>query len=137
MLIPFRPEPLPMLRMRYPAAVDHVHESEDILRGKIIAPSGDPIHVFDFEDGFRLAVSREFSSKGTCVVHFSASLSDDCPLIAEVKAGRLRPEEFIVRGEAHYRELSRDRRPIIFLCLSPEKGVPHWMVVEKAKGGGS
>lgn len=135
MRVKFLPQSMDKLRLRYGLAVDHVHSTRSILADPDSAPSGDPTHIFDTLDGFRIAVSRESDDRGRVVVHVSASLDDICPLIDEVTEGRLGPAEFLVRSEEHFRAISRDRRPMRLVCFSAGKGVPHWAIDEWKKGG--
>lgn len=71
--VPLNPEPIDALRRRFPAAIAEVIAHEDIFSGRRPAPSGEPAHVFDTEDGLRLIVSMERLQDGCVGTHISAS----------------------------------------------------------------
>lgn len=71
--VPVEPQPLDVLKARYPAAVRELIVQMDIVAGKRDAPSGEPAHVFDTEDGLRLIVSLERLPNSIVGTHISLS----------------------------------------------------------------
>ena len=119
-MLPIRPEPTALLAGRYPAAVAEVVDAAAIERGERETPGKDPRHVFDFEDGTRLIVSRELI-EGAEVTHFSASVDPD--RIKSVDIG------FLGLAVCHFREISGWQGGVKLVLISPEKHVPHWVTV--------
>jgi hypothetical protein len=75
-MLPIEPEPLEKMIARFPLAIAEPVDAIAVRDGKRIAPSSDRKHVFDFEDGMRLAVSidRVVDKK---FLHVSASGTED------------------------------------------------------------
>lgn len=128
-----QPESIETARARYHLALAQIYELED--QRNITpphTPGNKPEHVFDFDDGIRLIVSREQMAGEDPVIHVSASFDPGrsfyrlirrtCSSIAEAQA--------MLRGacEARWREISGSAAPMQFLGFSPGKGVPHWWV---------
>jgi hypothetical protein len=66
------PQPIDILQARFPKAIDHAHNIfEDIRKPAKEWASSDRAHVFDFEDGMRLIVSRDLADEE--FIHVSAS----------------------------------------------------------------
>lgn len=84
--LPFRPEPLDALRSRWPAAMKHIFPADLVVTGKHVRPGQRRTWVFDFDDGYRLIVSREFlPSIGR---YFHASMSMDLNSASRVEIAR-------------------------------------------------
>lgn len=115
-MLPFAPEPGALLAARYRATVAEVVDPVAVERGERPTPGTDRRHVFDFEDGVRLIVSRDLVELGCEVTHFSAS----------VGAGR---EERVVRayGLADFLGLLR-------LPLPRDRRVPRLRGVRRVLG---
>jgi hypothetical protein len=126
--VPASPEGLTALRARYHAAVADVINQIDVVGGKVDSPSGDPKHVFDTPEGWRLIVSLERMPDGRVGVHLSASVHDT---YAAKRALTLRREltptgmlDAIVRA---WRFIANSERTPLYLGLS-EGGIPHWFI---------
>ncbi len=139
MSVPYNPAPLEELRRRYDAAVADVYDHADVGTFGANRPSEKPQHVFDFEDGLRLIISRERSSplEG---IHISASLQPGRPLYFALPE-MLRPPQVLKRMALdRWAELTGalspadvqeaiERGEAKFAGFSPGKGIPHWFVV--------
>ena len=79
-MLPFDAESTEALEARFAAAFEGVYDADEIRRGDVKRPGQQRRHVFDFEDGMRMIVSRERMG-AECVVHVSASLTEDSPLL--------------------------------------------------------
>jgi len=73
--LPFHPEPFDMLKMRFIGAMEPVYEVDRILAGEA-RPGTQRKHVFDFDDGMRMVVSRERAGDEV-VLHVSVSFTGD------------------------------------------------------------
>jgi hypothetical protein len=133
--IPFRPEPLPMLRMRYPWAVDHIHDEARLADGLEPDPAAEPHHVFDFADGLRLVVLRSTGGDGRTRLQVSAS-GASAALKIEAREGRVGADAFLAMARRGFRDLSRDDRPLDFRGFhGPTRSVPVWLIDEMADPG--
>jgi len=119
-MLPIRPEPTTLLAGRYPAAVAELVDAAAIERGERETPGKDPRHVFDFEDGTRLIVSRELI-EGAEVTHFSASV--DVERVKSVGLG------FLDLAVCHFREISGWKGGVKLVLISEGKQIPHWVTV--------
>ena len=70
--IPFEPEPAEVLKKRVGAALETVVDSIAAASGECLRPGQQRKHVFDFEDGLRVIVSKEKIDHGV-VLHTSCS----------------------------------------------------------------
>lgn len=127
-----RPEPLEILRARYPRALEFVYCPEACASGAI-RPGEVAANVFDFEDGLRLIISRD-RMEGRVVLHFSASVEVGTPLADELLR-QIQGEPWhavLSRWEAtvpaRFRDLSGDTRTPSLAFRSAN--VPHWFIDE-------
>ena len=119
-------EGLTALRARYPAAVAEIVNHVDVVTGKVAAPSGDPRHVFDTPDGWRLIVTRDRLADGRVGVHISASCFGDAAARRGLDfAGAL---DAVVRT---WRFLADTERTPIYLGLS-QGGIPHFFLEQES-----
>jgi hypothetical protein len=132
-----RPETLARLRMRYPWAIDHAHDSALIAEGTVQHPVTDRVHVFDFFDGLRLTIFLETAqgiqddgtvSSGLTFRHMSALVATLSPLGLEFAPDHLMPEALLELAEERYRDLSRDKDRPKLLGIA-NSGIPHWVTV--------
>jgi|SRR5688572_4008147 len=113
----FNPEPLESLKARFPKAIDTIW-------GKIKTedrPGMYREHVFDFEDGLRMIISREVLIDPEPVIHVSASWANNRPprlknVIIEIVTGK-------------YRSLT-DGLEKLELVYVTSGGIPHFFVRE-------
>lgn len=87
----FEPQPLSILAVRFPKAVDHWHPSSDNLLGPDQRPTRDRVHVFDFDAGLRLLVTVE-PVGGKLWTHLSATCMERSRL--EARIARLGPKSY-------------------------------------------
>jgi hypothetical protein len=138
--IPFSPEPLTSLKSRYTAALRITFNSEHVIAGRQKRPGEMHANVFDTTGGIRLIISREFhpglppeTRRG---IHISASIKpgtvegDRLARIAARKGPEAAMDELKTLALADFRIISGDTRPIMFLGISEEKGIPHWSIWE-------
>ena len=74
-MIPFEPEPSFSLAKRYPEAVERIYELHEMWGQD--RPGMKRKHIFDFEDGLRLIISRERHDSNEVLLHWSASIDED------------------------------------------------------------
>ena len=72
-MLPFEPETEEELRARYLAAMTRVYDVTGFFEMPADRPGLHREHVFDFEDGLRLIISREKRDKDV-YLHWSASM---------------------------------------------------------------
>jgi hypothetical protein len=130
----FSPEPVELLTKRFPKALERLYDAESVQLGVQLPPSQSARQVFDFDDGLRLIVSREFWSERGKVLHLSASIKERTPLYEELRkkvktvGTDAMEEHFRELAESRYQLLSGDTREFCFAGNSEEKGVPHWFL---------
>ena len=133
MRLPFKPEPEAALKARVPAALEVVYDQKvayynrEVAKDMSKAPSGNRAHVFDFEDGLRLIISRD-AIEEEVYVHVSASLEMESPLMTFLPRGQ--------RGFAMFcRGAARKIGELLSLPGLPsgpqhvtEGKIPHWFL---------
>lgn len=127
--LPFQPEPIASMRARYPAARKTLYVQEDVAAGRQVAPSGLRQHVFDFEDGLRLIISRDRDPTGLVVMHLSASAQDGSHMHGAICRGEVGMPEFFDRVKLEWQTLSGSTQLPQLIGIS-DKYVPHWIVPE-------
>lgn len=70
--LPFQPEPAEALAERFKASIERVYDAEMIANGKSDRPGEHRENIFDFEDGFRIIISKE-KANGCLFLHASIS----------------------------------------------------------------
>jgi hypothetical protein len=128
MKLPFEPESPSALRERFPAALDRVFDYREGAPAEL--PSGLRAHVFDFEDGVRMIVSRDMEGKGEVYLHVSASVEPGTRCWALVSGGTITRSDFRRLMESRFFHLSGQRERLEFCGFSRGKGVPHWRRLE-------
>ena len=121
-MIPFIPEPLAALQQRFLAALEVICDIQRIESGSTPRPGTQRQHVFDWEDGVRMIISRDQLENRHVVVHLSASVN--LSTYDVTRLGRLSPTSFVRLVEQHWKMLGGP--PVTLEGFSPEKGVPHW-----------
>lgn len=121
-MIPFTPEPLTTLQRRFLAAFESICDVECVRAGTIPRPGTQRQHVFDWDDGVRMIISRDRWGDGQVVVHLSASVN--LATYDTTRRGRLSPKGFVRLVEQHWKTLGGP--PVTLELFSPETGVPHW-----------
>lgn len=123
-MLPYRPQSLDVLRRRLPLALEKPYGVRER-----VSPWKDPCHVFDFESGLRLVVTKKVIDIGCdpCL-HVAANLIPHTMAWdyrrTIVKYRDRNPEEWIKRLViGQFQEL--DPVPLQFLGFSND-GVPHF-----------
>lgn len=137
--VDIKPEPLEALRPRYPAAIAtpyDLRKIDDLLvAGR---PGTKQHHVFDFEEGIRLIVSREIMPDGRDSIHVSGSIHQGSEAGARMEAqcratGTPAPafDQVIWKAFCELSGVHPETKPIMF-ARSPGKGVPHFIIPYEA-----
>lgn len=130
MRLPHQPENLASMRDRYGAAREPLYDQVAVSEGRQAIPGELRPHVFDFDDGIRLMVSRERTPDGDVVLHLSASVEEDSELYRWIKKGRVGVNEFCFAVIKKWRAISDSKAEVTFIGISSPKGCPHWFVEE-------
>jgi hypothetical protein len=131
-MIVFAPESEDRLRSRYAEAIRPVFDPESMALGVQERPGETRRNVFDFEDGLRLIISRDAIPRPT--LHLSASIYPNTAayqlLAHQVWRYGLAKAMDAFRGEAEarFRAVSGETRPLVYLGIFSDKGVPHWVI---------
>ncbi len=135
-MLAHEPEPLSFARARLPAALARLITEAELLAGTFPRPGLQRRHVFDFEDGLRLIVSREDHGSQRIgprrglgeVVHVSASLTAGSSELRRCQFARNPRKAFLLAAIARMAELlDRPYRESLFLW-SESGYVPHWFL---------
>lgn len=135
-MLPAAPESMEVAKARYPEAIREVYDFTDDPNAVMGDPGSKRKHIFDFEDGLRLIVTRErmpaLHRGRVCVVmlvHVSASLNPDSTLVKslDIVSPTAASAAFKSLCERRFQELSGSDAPMTFIGWS-SKGVPHWVV---------
>jgi hypothetical protein len=129
MRLPFEPEPIASMRARYALARKPLYDQQAVANGLVPAPSGFRQHVFDFEDGLRLIISRDRDPNGLVGVHLSASAQDGSHMHGAICRGEVGMPEFFDRVKLEWQTLSGSTQLPQLIGIS-DKYVPHWIVPE-------
>lgn len=116
-MIPFNTQPLSQLKERYNYAIKARNNLTNILANPEERPGAKPVHIFDFEDGIRLIVSRDVI-KEMEVIHFSGSINE------ALFKGKLN-KALLSTMVTHFIELSEYRGAITMSGFS-DTGIPHF-----------
>ena len=122
---PFQPQPIDLLRARYAAAIRPLIVAQRVMEGREPPPGSKPEHVFDFEDGLKLIVSRELLPSGNVVVHFSASFVEGTAAAVTAPAG---VGPFLVHAVESWQRLANTTQEPAVCFITPGKRIPHWHV---------
>lgn len=115
-MLPFEPEPIESLRSRYAAALEKAYEATNAITDPSSTPGNNRSHVFDFEDGIRLIVSRDYY-KAQQVTHVSASFNG---------SNKTNAKKFIEDARQCFLQLSgKDLPDRTFITAN---GIPHWFI---------
>lgn len=79
-MLPFEPETLESIRARMPAALEELYTLEAVEADEQLPPGAQRRHVFDFEDGIRMAVSVDKNADTESMLHLSFSLWPGHPM---------------------------------------------------------
>jgi len=125
--LPINIEPFETLRRRFSEAVKNSYDTLKIAANPKDRPGQKPEHVFDFDDGIRLIISRDrFNEKE--VLHFSGSVLPGYPIETGLPP-RLYLAKFLGECTEKITKLSGCRTSDVKLvAITQEKGIPHWIV---------
>jgi len=129
MKLPHQPEELEAMRKRYPAAIEKKYNLLAVEMGLQVEPAAKQHHLFDFDDGLRIIISRD-TQDGIVVIHFSGSIEPGWPLYQRATAGHLTATELLALIVTRFRDISGDQRQVHLVGLSPVKKVPHFHIFE-------
>lgn len=118
-MIPFSPKSMNLNRARYKAALRDWYSAEKCAAGQQERPGNKAKHVFDFEDGIRLIISRD-RNNGKEYIHVSGSGTDEYMSDKGLFDAKRDMEN-------KFRELCQKNVPMKFIVLS-EGGIPHWII---------
>jgi hypothetical protein len=124
-----RPEPVGDLKSRLRAALGPVFDHEEVLLGTALRPGEIPAHVFDFECGVRLIVSRERTTGGRVFTHLSGSYGGSGGGLERVRKGvKEQGRSWLVAFFAeHWFELAGPG-VLEFIGFSPRSCIAHFQV---------
>lgn len=106
-------------RARYKAALRDWYSAEKCAAGQQERPGNKAKHVFDFEDGIRLIISRD-RNNGKEYIHVSGSGTDEYMSDKGFSAAKRDMEN-------KFRQLCQRDVPLEFIAVS-EGGIPHWII---------
>jgi hypothetical protein len=133
-MIPFRPEEEEALKARFPRALAETVDTEAVRLGTALPPTKRPANVFDYEDGMHLVVSRDQPTRGSAMVHVSASLVPNLHLFRTLAGSDDPVGHFKRLAEARFHALADGVLDIkLRLVALTAGGVIHW-VEEKQDG---
>jgi hypothetical protein len=119
-MLPFEPETIERLRARYPKAIKSIWHADEVTTNH--HPGGHREHVFDFESGLRLLISRDILADEEPLIHISASWHHSFPTTILEAIERI--------GEAiHLLEIKVQ----LTLIGSSIKGVLHFVEIKNAR----
>ncbi len=129
----FEAQPITALAARYQKALEGVFTQARVQAGE--RPGLIRAHVFDFENGLRLIISRDETYKGPeGHLHVSASVEDRDDCTAAIAIRHMIAHAGIAAGKRTLQELAMAAfatiagRPMpLFLGWTHDKGVPHWL----------
>jgi hypothetical protein len=136
MMLEFEPEPMAKLKERYPLAIKDIYDVLAVHFNNMQRPGEKREHVFDFQDGMRLIVSKDKMPGKAPYVHFSASiipgtsLEEHIVVFVQGKGLEFSMNVFKEMAELRFADLGDigDKQKIIFLGFSEQKGAPHFMM---------
>lgn len=139
--VSFTPRTLHDNRARYEACLETLYTKEEVVMGLLSNPYCLPRHVFDFQDGLRLFVSRQeglaIDHKGKTVkgpvVHVASSVQKGTIIyrllvrLASAFSVEVATKKFLVIASNRFVELSGDSRTMRFIGFDSLKA-PHWVI---------
>lgn len=136
-MLDFNPQPLDVLRLRYEAAITEIVDIDAVAHGDAVRPGQLRKHVFDFDIGLRLIISRERRSTGEIGVHISASWHPGTMMhgaldatLQEFKSAAQAEAWFMKEAIARWQQLSMSTEQPTFIGVTEGKGIPHWFLSE-------
>lgn len=118
-MLPFIPEPLDQLQKRFKSAVSKPVNAVYAIAHPEESPGNSRQHVFDFTDGIRLIISRDYTGNDE-VFHVSAS-------VEEVIWKGPFDKTLITHMKRRFEMLSGYTIPNGHTFVITEKGIPHWI----------
>lgn len=116
-MIPFEPESIEKLKERLPKALEKIWKVTNPMPDR---PGLHREHVFDFESGIRLLISRDQLKREKPEIHVSASWEFNPP-------NSIREMHLLVINS--YRALGG--KDIINFIGFSNKNIPHWIVIKE------
>jgi hypothetical protein len=128
------PEPSEALAARYPAAIEKLWEYDRYGNCACgLRPSTEREHVFDFEDGLRMIISRDHhvDEPEPSFIHVSASFGVGTELFKILSKGLtvdIMMADFKNRCSERFSELSGELIPETATFIMSDMGVFHWKI---------
>lgn len=119
-MIQFKPEPLGSLKSRFKEALIDSYCVANVKENPEERPGDKPRHVFDFEDGIRLIVSRDVI-KSQEVIHFSGSFEP------AIYSGSMNMQHILDLMVYKFIVLWGTKPHVNFVGFT-SKGIPHWCI---------
>jgi hypothetical protein len=117
-MLPFIPETFEQLQKRYKAAINKAVNAVYANSHPEESPGKKREHVFDFEDGIRLIISRDYAGNDE-VFHISASVE------GAIWKGPF-DETLLRQMKERFAAISGSSIPNNSTFIITEKGIPHW-----------
>ena len=131
MALAWSPEPLATLQARYTDAVTEIYGHDRIVTGWQQRVGAQRKHVFDFEDGLRLIVSRHRFPNHRVGIAISGSIVPSTEVHTSLLPHGAEAGDQMCRiVQERWRVLSGSTRDPELLGWSTGKGVPHFVVFE-------
>jgi hypothetical protein len=132
--LPYEPEPVASMQARFTLAIDPIIAVERVWAGLDPRPGEQRRHVFDFEDGLRLIVSREtyptdssigIRLSGRTGIHLSGSAAG--AMQSAIRRGEIDRMTFMDLMLRRFREIAQRPSAHFELAGFSDRGVPHLM----------
>ncbi len=124
---------------RFPAALEPIFDIESVTIGVACGPVVSRRHVFDFEDGLRITVSRARATCGHVSIGYSARIRPVSQLASDMRNGRLPPSHFLPMATRRFADLLPTGINIVSVLVgyvNPEnvnpENVPQFIVTSPA-----
>ena len=120
MTLPFEPEIDEMLQNRFEKALERVYDVETMMNGGLNEdrPGVKREHVFDFQDGVRLIISKDRTAKGKTFLHVSGSSYNK----------KMSPEELIKVMAEKILELHKGNISGVMQAVKTSGGIIHMLL---------
>ena len=120
MTLPWEPEIDDMLQGRFDKAMERVYDIEDMMSQDLAddRPGVKREHVFDFQDGIRMIISKDRTAKGRTFLHVSGSSYNK----------KLTPEELMKSMGEKILELHKGDISGVMQAVKTSGGVIHMLL---------
>jgi hypothetical protein len=132
--LPFQIEPLEQMQARFPEALEPIWDATDEAALELNRPGMHRAHVFDFQNGLRLLISRDVLDDIKPMIHVSASFEADSPFGKELEQHAMGLDfahflDLVTRNVSRFYYLLADsKNGWLKLIGISTAGIPHWTV---------